>query len=52
MKFPVLNGAQAPDGMDRRSFLRRGAVATGGLAALAASLSPLRDLEGTGPDLI
>jgi Fe-S-cluster-containing dehydrogenase component len=33
-------------GMTRRSFLRRGAATTGGLAALAASLSPLRDLDG------
>ncbi len=33
-------------GMTRRSFLRRGAAVTGGLAALAASLSPLRDLDG------
>jgi molybdopterin-containing oxidoreductase family iron-sulfur binding subunit len=31
--------------MTRRSFLRRGTAATGGVAALAASLSPLRDLE-------
>ncbi len=31
--------------MSRRSFLRTGAVAASGLAALAASLSPLRELK-------
>ena len=31
--------------MDRRSFLRTSAVLTTGLAALAASLSPLMELE-------
>ncbi|MCA8959521.1 MAG: 4Fe-4S dicluster domain-containing protein [Planctomycetes bacterium] len=34
---------QAP--LTRRSFLRAGIGATGGLAAMAASLSPLRDLD-------
>ncbi|MCA9293451.1 MAG: 4Fe-4S dicluster domain-containing protein [Phycisphaerales bacterium] len=38
-------GASRP-GMTRRSFLRRGAAVTGGLAALAAAMSPLRDLDG------
>ncbi|MCA9312259.1 MAG: hypothetical protein KDA21_13680, partial [Phycisphaerales bacterium] len=49
MRLRVLNderGGPTGAGMTRRSFLRRGAVATGGLAALAASLSPLRDLTG------
>jgi molybdopterin-containing oxidoreductase family iron-sulfur binding subunit len=32
--------------MTRRSFLRRGTATAGGLAALAASLSPLKDLKG------
>jgi molybdopterin-containing oxidoreductase family iron-sulfur binding subunit len=32
-------------GNSRRSFLRRGLATGGGLAALAAALSPLRDLE-------
>jgi molybdopterin-containing oxidoreductase family iron-sulfur binding subunit len=32
-------------GMDRRSFLRNSAVVTSGLAALAASLSPLLELK-------
>jgi len=31
--------------MSRRSFLRASAVLASGLAALAASLSPLRDLD-------
>ncbi len=38
-------GGLSRPGMTRRSFLRRGAATTGGLAALAASLSPLRDLD-------
>ncbi len=36
------------DRMDRRSFLRKSTVAASGLAALAASLSPLRKLEDYG----
>ena len=36
--------SQKPD-MNRRSFLRTSAVLTSGLAALAASLSPLRELK-------
>ena len=32
-------------GFTRRSFLRRGLITTGGLAATAAALAPLRDLE-------
>ncbi len=36
----------SPDaGMDRRSFLRRSALAVSGIAAIAASLAPLRDLD-------
>lgn len=37
----------APDdpAMERRSFLRTGAAAIGGMAALAAALSPLRELS-------
>ncbi len=34
-------------GMTRRSFLRRGTAATGAVAAIAASLSPLRELTDT-----
>src|SRR4030095_14322498 len=37
--------ATGREGMNRRSFLRTSAVVTSGLAALAASLSPLRELE-------
>ena len=33
------------EGVDRRSFLRSGLVAASGLAALAAALSPLRELH-------
>lgn len=39
-KPPGANGS-----MDRRSFLRRSALAASGLAALAASLAPLRELD-------
>ena len=39
-------GAMNRAGMTRRSFLRRGTATAGGLAALAASLSPLKDLKG------
>ncbi|MHC4975790.1 MAG: 4Fe-4S dicluster domain-containing protein [Planctomycetota bacterium] len=52
MQLPVLNGdSNSPTGagMSRRSFLRRGAVATSGLAAMAAALSPLRELTGSDP---
>lgn len=35
--------SHADDAMTRRSFLRTGAVAVGGMAALAAALSPLRE---------
>jgi molybdopterin-containing oxidoreductase family iron-sulfur binding subunit len=34
--------------MDRRSFLRKSAVAASGIAAIAASLSPLRELSDFG----
>ncbi len=34
--------------LNRRSFLRVGAAALGGMAALAAALSPLRDLDASG----
>jgi Fe-S-cluster-containing dehydrogenase component len=34
-------------GMTRRSFLRRGTAATGAVAALAASLSPLKEITDT-----
>jgi len=53
MPTPMNNPAPAtpaPDGGDRlnrRSFLRCGALAASGLAALAASLAPLRDLNDT-----
>src|ERR1043165_6167496 len=40
-------GAEEPPRMSRRSFLRVGASAAGGLAALAAALSPLRQLTGS-----
>ncbi len=39
------SGGMSRSGITRRSFLRRGTATAGGLAALAASLSPLRDLE-------
>ncbi|HRQ73916.1 MAG TPA: 4Fe-4S dicluster domain-containing protein [Phycisphaerales bacterium] len=42
------NGSPTPDngpGMSRRSFLRTGTAAAGGLTAIAAALSPLRELE-------
>ena len=35
----------SPDGLSRRSFLRSSAVLASGLAALAASLAPLRHLN-------
>ena len=57
MELPVMNNASSDDscgcgsrtyttrpGMTRRSFLRRGTAATGAVAAVAASLSPLREL--------
>ena len=46
MPAPTLHEPQsAPDaGMSRRSFLRTSAVLASGMAALAASLSPLREL--------
>src|SRR5215813_13052261 len=39
------NCPSADQGMSRRSFLRTSAVLTSGLAALAASLSPLMEME-------
>jgi len=37
----------APEKMDRRSFLRKSALAASGIAAIAASLAPLRELTDT-----
>ena len=48
MSCPDCNPKLTPPqsgGMDRRSFLRTSAVLTSGLAALAASLAPLRELD-------
>ncbi len=44
------SAAPAPSGprMDRRSFLRATTAAAGGMAALAAALSPLKELQGQG----
>jgi Fe-S-cluster-containing dehydrogenase component len=42
-------GQAAP--VSRRSFLRQGAAAAGGLVALGAAVSPLRELIGTDTDL-
>src|ERR1051326_4484537 len=39
------NPPNATSAMNRRSFLRTGAVLTSGLAALASSLSPLFEME-------
>src|SRR6266513_2863435 len=39
------NCPSTDEGMSRRSFLRTSAVLTSGLAALAASLSPLMEME-------
>ena len=39
------SGQSPPDGLSRRSFLRSSAVLASGLAALAASLAPLRHLN-------
>ena len=39
------NSSPAPEGMSRRSFLRNSAVFASGLAAVAAGLSPLLDIE-------
>jgi molybdopterin-containing oxidoreductase family iron-sulfur binding subunit len=39
------SGAAGHEGMDRRSFLRTSAVLASGMAALAASLAPLRNLR-------
>src|SRR5215471_1173500 len=36
---------RSPDGISRRNFLRNSAVLASGLAALAASLAPLRELK-------
>ena len=49
----IWDGPSAPvDPVPRRSFLRTGAAAVSGLAALAAALSPLRELaEGDVPDI-
>lgn len=38
------SGNHNPEGMSRRSFLRKSTVFASGIAALAASLSPLREL--------
>jgi Fe-S-cluster-containing dehydrogenase component len=42
---PPQHSAPSNGRMDRRSFLRTSAVLTSGLAALAASLAPLRELK-------
>ena len=42
---PTPANAPAPDGLSRRSFLRNSALFASGLAALAASLAPLRHLN-------
>jgi len=59
MQLPLLNGSDSDacgcktreyasrPGMTRRSFLRRGTAATGAVAALAASLSPLKEITDT-----
>jgi len=62
MKLPIMNNQEPGEqdgcgcgtrsyttrpGMTRRSFLRRGTAATGAVAAIAASLSPLRELTDT-----
>lgn len=60
MQLPVMNTSESEScgceatrsytsrpGMTRRSFLRRGTAATGAVAAIAASLSPLRELKDT-----
>jgi Fe-S-cluster-containing dehydrogenase component len=47
-------GSGAPAGrasLTRRSFLRQGVAATGGLAALGAAISPLAQLVGTDTDM-
>jgi Fe-S-cluster-containing dehydrogenase component len=46
---PGPGGPRPP--LSRRSFLRQGAAATGGLVALGAAVSPLRQLVGTDTDL-
>lgn len=53
MQLPIMNqpdsnsGHASRPGMTRRSFLRTGTAATGAVAAIAASLSPLRELTDT-----
>jgi molybdopterin-containing oxidoreductase family iron-sulfur binding subunit len=43
------SGANGPNGkLDRRSFLRKSTVLASGLAAIAASLAPLRELTDLG----
>jgi molybdopterin-containing oxidoreductase family iron-sulfur binding subunit len=43
------SGADGPNGkLDRRSFLRKSTVLASGLAAIAASLAPLRELTDLG----
>jgi Fe-S-cluster-containing dehydrogenase component len=45
LSHPSKSPAPEDGGMDRRSFLRASAMAASGIAALAASLAPLRELE-------
>ena len=45
MPSPCKHSPGVPEEMSRRSFLRTSAVLTSGLAALAASLSPLMEME-------
>ncbi len=62
MQLPIMNNKEQADegscgcgtreyasrpGITRRSFLRRGTAATGAVAAIAASLNPLRELTDT-----
>ena len=42
---PCPSTGPTPDGLSRRNFLRSSAIVVSGLAALAASLSPLRHLN-------
>jgi len=45
MHTPTHPAPGTPQEMSRRNFLRTSAVLTSGLAALAASLSPLLEME-------
>ena len=53
MQLPIMNQPEKTrdyatrPGITRRSFLRTGTAATGAVAAIAASLSPLRELTDT-----